>query len=175
MLLVCLSFLAELLGRKPSLLGVDVAPFCFLFSAGGVVLGVLCARKIDRGALRPTPSFGGEPTPAFFVAPSSSSGPFARLRDFIVNRVLILLWLSSSVAIVVAVAVVVVLASVCLPGVSVLLPCAAAAIPSCASLLDAAMALVWGVLLPPLRRSASRAICRPACDISFDVFILSVA
>ena len=38
-----------------------------------------------------------------------------------------------------------------LPGVSVLLPCAAAAVPSCPSLPDAAMALVWKVLLPPQR------------------------
>ena len=140
-----------------------------------MVLGVFCARRIDLGALRPTASLGGEPTPDFLVAPSSSSRSFARLRDFTVNLVHIRFWFSSSVAIVAAVAVFLVLALVRLPGVSLLLPSAADAIPSCASLLDAAMALVWGVLLPPLRRSASRAICRPACDISFDVFILSIA
>ena len=87
----CRPFLTELLGRSPSLWGVAVAPFCVPVFAGGVVLGVFWERRIDRGTefagLRPTPLFGGDPTPAFFVTPSSSSGSLGRLRDFAMHLV----------------------------------------------------------------------------------------
>ena len=93
-----LAFLAELLGRSPSLRGVAGVSFSVPMFPGGVALEVFWERRIERGTAvagrRPTPLLGGDHIRYFLVAPLSSTGAFARLRVFVVNRVRIRSWFS---------------------------------------------------------------------------------